>query len=611
LPRSDDDQRRVIEVTLPLKIPKSLSYLAQGEPLLGSRVIVPLKERRCIGLVTSLEAPEVPDMRPVEEVLDTAPILHEADLSFFRWMADYYLNPLGQIIRYALPRAFFTLPKKKAPERFTSGGPSWTPGPGFSPVLLHDEDEESRWRTYLERMEAALDRGEGVLLLVPERRRAEELLSRLAARFPEPALYHGGLTPNRRMRLWLDVLRGQKKLVLGTRLALFLPFPRLGLIIVEDEEDPAYKEEQAVRYQARDLALMRAKMSAVEIILGSAAPSVKSFYLAKRGRYRLLKGREIPHPDVEIVDLREARGLVSQRLITRTRLTLSRGGQVFFFLNRLGYSPVLQCQTCGHIWTCPHCLANLTYHRDEKKLLCRFCKWELPAPPLCPNCQDTDIKPLGTGTERLLEIVQKIFPQAKVARLDQETAREAIDFEGLDILIGTRKAGRHPPLPRLALVGVILADQLLGLPEWQAAERSYQELKHLSLLPAKTIIQTFHPEHHVFHGLKRGYEHFWAAEIKARQRSGFPPFGRLALLTLEGRDAEHLEEVTERVRLFLEERGLEVFGPREERRKDLFFFSLLVRGSTHDLHRALFELLNEKKGAFLDKCHVQLDFDPD
>jgi len=600
----------VIEVTLPLKIPKSLSYLAPDEVRLGQRVIVPLRGKKTLGLITSLEGALVPGTRLVEAVVDQEPVLPEEELSFLRWVADYHLAPLGQVIRYALPRALFALPRRKALESFAGPIPPKEKGGGFSPFLLHEEDEKSRLAVYLRNLEEVLEKRQALFLL-PEKKKLQELWPLLRERFPSMALYHGGLNPRERARIWLEVLCGKVSLVLGTRSALFLPFTKLGIIIVEDEDDPSYKEEQAFRYQARDLALMKGKFFEVKVILGSPAPSIKSFYWAKRGKYKLQKGEKRSPERLEIIDLRQNRGLLSQRLLNAVRLTLRRQEQVFFFLNRLGYAPALQCQECGYLWSCPRCWSPLAYHRQEEKLLCHLCRQTLPAPPICPECGGGELRFLGTGTERLWEIVQKFFPQARMARLDRETAKETIDFEGIDILIATRKAGWQIPLPRLSLIAVILADQMLGLPDWRAAERTYQILKRLSLNPARwVIIQTFHPRHPVFHGLQKGYEAFFQAEIKARYRAGFPPFKRLALLRFEDRDRQEVEALAERAKELLEKQDLEVFGPREERRRGTFYSSLLLRGSTEDLHLALKRLLREDD--FSRKRERWLvDFDPD
>ncbi len=601
----------MIEVTLPLKIPKSLSYFSPYEVRIGQRVIVPLRGRKTIGLVTALEGEEFPEIKSVEGVIDEVPLLPAKELSFLRWVADYHLAPLGQVIRYALPQGLFVLPRRRPPEPLTGPLPREAQGDGFFPILFHEEDEKRRLETYSQEIERQLSEGKMVLFLVPEKKRGEEFKPHLAAKFPQMAFYHGKLSPKKKAHLWFSVLKGEASLVVGTRSALFLPFPRLGLIIVEDEDDPAYKEEQAFRYQARDLALMKGKVFGVRVLLGSPAPSVKSSYWAWRGKYQWKKGSFKRLERIEIIDLKENRGLLSQRLINTVRLCLSRKKQVFFFLNRLGYASCLQCQDCGYLWRCPRCETPLTYHRQEEELLCRFCREKIPAPPLCPQCGGSTLKFLGTGTERLLEITQKLFPEAQIARLDRETAKDSLPFEEVDILIGTRKAGWRPPLPRLSLIAVISADQMLGLPDWRAAERTYQVLKRLSLNPVnQMLIQTFHPAHPVFQGLKEGYETFFKTEILARKRAGFPPFKRLVLFGLEDKDHERAEKLAEKAASFFEEENVEFFGPREERIKGKYLFSFLLRGKTELLHQTLRKFL-QKEGLWGGIRRYLLDFDPD
>jgi len=599
----------VIEVTLPLKIPKTLSYLVEERPPLGGRVLVPLKGRPQIGIVTNLQGERFSPLLSVQKIIDKAPLIPPNLLSFFQWIADYHLTPLGEVIRYALPSRFFVLPKRGSLLSFAGPCGREEKGTHFGCTLYHEEQAEKRLFFYKEEMLKTLKKGKQVLLLLPEQRQVREMIFHLQPYFQKLFVYDGSLPSRKRLEVWKELLGQGPCLVIGTRVAVFLPLQALGLIIVEHEEDPSYKEERAFRYQARDLALMRAKFQGAKVILGSEAPSVKSYYWALKGKYILQKGTQAPLTQIEIIDLGQEKGLLSQRLINACRTVLAHAGQVFLFLNRLGYAPVLQCQDCGYVWYCPQCQSPLRYHREQASLKCHLCRYILPAPPLCPGCGGEQLHYLGTGIERLHEIVQKLFPGVRIERYDQETSPRERDLDRIQILIGTRKAGYKLPLPRLKLIGVVLADQTLCLPDYQSAEKTYQLLKRLFLEnPVRLLIQTFYPRHHVFAGLKKGYQIFFQQEINLRRQAQFPPFKRLVKLEWEGREEEKVTRLAEEAYNFLKGLGLEVLGPRKEKRRGFFRCSLLLKGPYQDLHKALSAYQEHfspfKKGKF------HLDWDP-
>ena len=601
---------QVVEVTLPLKIPKTLSYLTPFKPVLGARLLVTLKGKPKIGIVTGLEGEAYPYLRQAQEPIDYAPILPPKTLSFYRWVSRYHLAPLGEVVKYALPPSLFAVPKKAPLPSFKGPLATEGQGKGFVPQLWHEEDMAKRLAAYQEEISQVMSEGKQVLLLLPEQEQVQELGQLWEGVFSPLLLYHGRLSPKKRREIWFQILSSESCLVIGTRTAVFLPFQRLGLIIVEHEEDQAFKEERGFRYQARDLALVRGKLDEAKVILGSCAPSVKSYYWAQRGKYVLREGRPLFPPRLDVVDLaQEKKGLLSQRLINACRTVLAHEGQVFLFLNRLGYAPVLQCPDCGYVWYCPRCQSTLKYHKEEGKLQCHLCSYSLPAPPLCPVCQGEGVTYLGTGTERLQEIVQRIFPQARVARYDHETAKQKLDLTQVQILIGTRKVGFRPPLPRLKLIGIVLADQSLCLPDYQSAEKTYQVLKKLCLNRVeRIIIQTFHPQHHVFRGLQEGYQAFFQRELALRQLSRYPPFSRLAKLEWESSSQEKASSAAERAYEFLRAFELELLGPREEKKRGRYVFSLLLRGNFASLYEAL--KAYQEKFFPLKGLKFHLDWDP-
>ncbi len=589
----------MVEVVLPRPL-APLSYLSSTPIEPGTRVMVPLRGRKVVGIVWSgapwQKTPLPKDLKPIETVLDQGPLLTPKLLEFLGWMSSYYFCPLGKVFKTALPPFFWRLPGPRTKGLRPTLPKGLSPSPGYRVEVYQEASLKARLGFYLQAIEEALAQGQGVLFLVPERVDFERIYSELreiwgAQVFP----YASHLAAGKRKEAWLAALEGGAKVFLGLRGAVFLPL-RPGLIIVEKEASSSYWPEEGLLYQARNLALYRAKQEGSRVILGGAFVSVASFYRAASGRYtwaRVPKASPPPQgPRLEIEDLSHTKGYLSARLLNALRMTVAHGKKALLFLNRRGFAPVMRCEACGYVWECPRCGLSLTYHRQERRLRCHLCGESLPAPPVCPQCGLEEAHPLGAGTERLEEVLRRLLPGVEILRVDRESMPRARDLaraqEALkraQIIVGTRLVRRLGPIPDLQVVGVVLADQGLRFPDYRAPERTLEVLTDLyELLPrqGRFIIQTFFPGHYVLKALvSRDFREFYAEEIKRRKALGFPPFGRLVLLEFRGKDPQGVEEAALRARALLADReDLDLLGPAPAsfyQRKGRFRWQILLK----------------------------------
>jgi primosomal protein N' (replication factor Y) len=433
----------------------------------------------------------------------------------------------------------------------------------FSPSLLHGVTASGKTEVYLAAAQAALARNRQVLVLLPEIALTHPVGLAFRRRFGERVtVLHSGLSEAARLDQWRRIVLGQVEVVVGARSAVFAPLPRPGLIVVDEEHDPSYKQEGGFLYQARDVALYRGKLAHAAVVLVSATPQVSTFYRAREGQYQYLNlaRRVTPQalPEVELIDLRRRwdrdEKIISRALAQALEEVLSRGEQALLFLNRRGYSRVLFCLFCGHVFQCRQCSVALTHHQGSARLVCHYCGYGHEVPERCPQCTSLAVKHYGIGTERVEAEVARLVPGARVARLDRDTAPhsgQAVAVfnrfaEGeLDILVGTQMITKGHHFPRVTLVGAVEADLSLFFPEYHAGERTFQLLAQVAgragrgEARGRVLIQTRHPEHYVFQAVKAlDYEGFYRQEIEARRQSGYPPFTRLALARLSGENED-------------------------------------------------------------------------
>jgi primosomal protein N' (replication factor Y) len=449
---------------------------------------------------------------------------------------------------------------------------------GFRPHLLYGITGSGKTTVYFAAMRRALDAGKSALLLVPEIGLTPAMAGQMYAAFGgEVALLHSQLTPDERAEQWHRIRRGEARIVVGTRSAVFAPMVDLGLIIVDEEHDSSYKQEETPRYHGRDVAVMRAKLNDTLVVLGSATPSLESWSNAEKGRYTRVELRERvmarPLPLVELVDMRAEfretgqEQIFSRKLIEETQFTLDRGEQVILLLNRRGYSTVVMCRSCGEKIECENCSISMTYHKKVsendaiaqpgQRLECHYCGSRRAVPKVCPKCQSEHLYFLGAGSQQGEERLQELFPAARIGRMDRDTVRGRNDMERLlarlhggeiNLLVGTQMIAKGHDIHGVTLVGVVGADFQLGLPDFRAAERVFQLLTQVSGragrgdLPGKVLVQTYHPDHYAIQfAAKHDYPGFVAKEMNYRRWMHYPPLTVLANVVIQ---SEKLEEAT-------------------------------------------------------------------
>jgi primosomal protein N' (replication factor Y) len=462
--------------------------------------------------------------------------------------------------------------------------------PPSSTFLLHGVTGSGKTEVYLQAIAHALEQGKGAIVLVPEISLTPQTVERFKARFSFGklqtlvAVLHSHLSAGERHDEWHKIRQGRARIVIGARSAIFAPVEPLGLIIVDEEHEHSYKQEEAPRYHARDVAIMRGQMENAVVVLGSATPSLESYYNCKKGKYALLElpervdDQKMPH--VRVVDMRQAasrqRGkegipIFSPQLKEAITQRLERGEQTILFLNRRGYSTSLQCPKCGEVVQCPNCSLALTFHRQEQKLCCHICGHVAPVPSVCPNakCKNPAIRFAGTGTQRVEETLAKLFPQARIKRMDADTMKRKDDYRKVlgdfrtgktDILVGTQMIAKGLHFPNVTLVGIIYADLALHQPDFRAGERTFQLLTQVAGragrgdVEGEVFVQAFAPFHPAIQYARRhDFTGFYEQEIEFREQLKYPPVSRVALLTLKGRNedkvkfsAEHLKRELEK-----------------------------------------------------------------
>lgn len=439
--------------------------------------------------------------------------------------------------------------------------------------LLHGVTGSGKTEVYLQAIQKVLEEGKEAIMLVPEISLTPQMTERFRSRFGEMvAVMHSGLSVGEKYDEWRKIQQGKVKVVVGARSAIFAPFTNIGLIILDEEHESTYKQEDSPRYHARDVAIWRSEFYKCPIILGSATPALESFARAKKGVYKLLslKHRALHQalPTVFIADMREElrqgnRSMFSQSLIEAIRLRLEKKEQMVLFLNRRGYSSFVLCRDCGTVVQCPNCDISLTYHRTTEKLKCHYCGYEEHVPQICPQCQSDHIRYFGTGTQKVEEELYKLFPEARVLRMDVDTTKhkgaheEILEIFGAgqaDILLGTQMIAKGLDFPNITLVGVLSADTSLHLPDYRAAERTFQLLTQVSGRAGRhdklgeVIIQTYTPEHYAIELAKsQEYEPFYEREMFLRRRSNYPPYYFVALIQLSHEDVMMAAEYAGRV----------------------------------------------------------------
>ena len=694
--------RELCEVALPVPLRTTFTYAApaaasNGTPASGTRVVVPFRNRAMVGLVLGRAPQQAPagGIREISDVLDAQPALTPALVALGRWVAGYYLAPVGEVFRSMLPpvvevrsvqeltrtaagaallaelraleertgderaeaailqafsgeaaplasarlrrlaggepaiarllrrgaleahsivrsrrrRAPRVEFEPEAPEEWSLDAPRHALNPQqcgaldavradlasgeFHVNLLHGVTGSGKTEIYLGAIEAALAAGRTALVLVPEIALTLAMSRLLEARLGAAAgvtVLHSALPEESRSAAWWAVRRGAARVVVGTRSAVFAPLERLGLVVVDEEHEASYKQEETPKYNGRDAALVRAKLESAVAILGSATPALESYQNARRGKYRLLelpaRVEERPMARVELVDLRtefeqthRARAL-SERLRAAIALRLAAGTQALILINRRGYSWFLLCRSCGAAVECRNCSISLTYHKGRARLVCHYCGYSRPVPAACPKCSGKYVQFVGEGAEQVEEQLRAEFPKARIARLDRDSVRtqeayrkllRAFAVGELDLLVGTQMLAKGHDFHRVTLVGVVSADLALRLPDFRAGERTFQLLTQVAgragrgELPGEVLIQTHYPEHYAIQcGARQDYGAFFEREVQFRRAMHYPPFSALANVIVRDANLERAGRWARQLAAILgpaEERGLKVLGP--------------------------------------------------
>lgn len=688
---SANPRERFAQVVIPSALRQTFTYRL-GEDLAGlapgTRVLVPFGRGKRHGYVVGFTT-DKPD-RSLKRVLAAEPaerLFSDEVLALTRWVAEYYLAPWGQVLDAALPplvRKSGSKGRRAARAETTEILPSTSPNAFHTPAteplfsatvaqtaaveratealrshrfhafLLQGVTGSGKTEVYLRLAETAMQDGGQVLILVPEIGLSAQMLARVGSRFPgRVGLYHSQSGEGARRDVWMEASSGRLPLVVGARSAVFVPMPRLRLIVIDEEHEAAYKQEETPRYHGRDVAVYRAQRASATVLLGSATPSLESRANVESGKYSLLTLPERidarPVARVHVVDMaevaresnpeekRRARPPVfSPYLLRAIQDRLDREEQVILFLNRRGHSTAVQCGGCGASVQCKQCDVVLTYHRPDDHLRCHYCNAVSSPPRTCPACKGSYFYYTGFGTQRIEETLREQYPTARIERMDRDTTRrrgshsqlvEAMEAHEIDILLGTQMVAKGFDFPRVTLVGVLAADQEMLLPDFRAAERGFQILTQVAGragrgdAPGEVIFQTLMPDHHVIlAAAEQDYGRFAAQEILHRQELRYPPFRRMLHLLVDGPVEAQVEKRAEALRRLLVAeterlRGVvQVLGPAPmpiSRLKGRYrwHLSLLAR-SREALHRLGSLALEAPAPPGLSRTRVMADVDP-
>jgi primosomal protein N' (replication factor Y) len=511
----------------------------------------------------------------------------------------------------------------------------------YGTFLLHGVTGSGKTEVYIRAMRTALELGRSAMMLVPEIALTPVFSRRLRSQFGDQvAIFHSSLSKGERFDEWTRVKNGQAQIVIGTRSAVFAPIRNLGLVIVDEEHESTYRQQDSPHYNARDTAIVRAQKAGAVVVLGSATPSLESFHNARAGKYHYLslpeRIGERPLASARIIDMREVFAqhgkpkVFSDELLQAIEETQSRGEQSIILLNRRGYSSFVLCRSCGESIQCPNCDVTLTYHRSERVIVCHYCNHRQAAPTVCPNCSGKYIYYVGEGTEQLEEMLGKIFPALRIARIDRDTTARRSVFEkslfdfsagALDMLVGTQMLAKGHDFPNVTLVGVVSVDAGLALPDFRAAERTFQLITQVAGRagrgdrPGQVLIQTYHPDHYALrHACAQDYAGFYEEEIRYRQNHSYPPFVALASLLVHGSDFEKTRTTALELRKELDQanqdRACRVLGPAPAplaRLKGEHRIQLLIKSRSR---RRLRQLINTGVAGVAGTRSINIEIDP-
>lgn len=636
---------------------------------IGIRVKVSFGKSDTLGYVVGfLDKTDLEDIKDVKDIVDEVPVLDSTMFRLAKWISEYYFCSLGEAMSLFFPGGWRKIEKTR-PRHIEDTSETHTEREFYHPFLptsdqsrsierinqalenqeckvflLHGVTASGKTEVYLQVAAKARTMGGGVIVLVPEIVLTHEIVRAFQSRFgTDVAIWHSRLRNRTRYKEWVRIRNGEANIVIGPRSAIFSPVRNIKLIIVDEEHENSYKQsEKSPRYHGRDTAIMRGNLSCAVTILGSATPSLESYYHAVKKKYELI---ELPRrvdlsslPEVKIVDLRAGtgEGFLSEDLKDAIRDRLLRGEQTILFINRRGFSYFILCQACGHVLRCRNCAVSLTYHRARNAGLCHYCGYREKIGLRCPICNNEAFRFMGLGTEKIEEEVKDFFPEARVRRLDSDvTAKkntipkvlEDLRRRRIDILVGTQMTAKGLDFPHVTLIGVVLADGGLNIPDFRAGERTFQLLTQVAgrsgrgARPGLCIIQTYNPAHYsIASSARQDYLDFFRQEIRFRKELYYPPLCRFIRITIRGKAQEKvkwgIERFVKRVEQMLSYREMKnifLVGPSPApisriRGKYRWQFCLKTKDITHI--RKIIRDVMEKENASLKGLDVIVDADP-
>ncbi len=601
-----------LQIALPVPLRQYFDYLPpeSGEwqhlkP--GMRVRVPFQRRELIGIFMGFSANpsfSFEKLKPIMEVLDNEVVIEDDIMQLCLWATDYYHYPAGEILIHALPvllrkgKPFKKIPESVPVDHITANTLTLNAAQQsaissiqasihqFQVFLLNGVTGSGKTEVYLQTIQWVIQENKQVLVMVPEIGLTPQTIQRFRERFSVPVIaLHSGLTEKQRLNAWSQIRAGFAAIVIGTRSAIFSPFKSLGLIIVDEEHDISYKQQDMFRYHARDLAIMRAHFNHIPIILGSATPALETFHKAEQGKFHSLslpmRAGNAMMPEFSVIDIRNKpleQGL-SQTLLSEIKHHLESGNQVMLFLNRRGFAPILLCHNCGWMVNCKRCDMRMTYHQHTKRLHCHHCDTQKFLPKTCDTCGCAELVPVGMGTERLELALEKHFPDVPIARMDRDSTQRKGSMEALldgvqsghyRMLIGTQMLAKGHHFPNVTLVGIVDADGGFFSSDFRAIERMGQLLMQVAgragrmEKAGKVMIQTHHPEHPLLHRLcNESYEKFAVSLLEERAHAALPPYAYFALFRAEAYKLQHATEFLQQLKNLVDPTGknLQVLGP--------------------------------------------------
>lgn len=662
---------QLVEVALPVPLDSTFSYRHEpkegghGLVVPGDLVAVPFgRRKKVLGLVLKVEPLDAETkkvdgfvLKNITQVYGPEYRVKNDRLKLAHWLATFYALPLGQVIPLFHPPSPGTKVRSSktkvmdypnvdaegiiltnSQREVVETANHWVRQKKYATMMLHGVTGSGKTEVYLTVIKEALDLGRDALFLLPEIALTPQTLSRIQARFGDQvAAIHSGLSAGQRCKVHEAAARGEIKVVVGPRSALFAPLKNIGVIVVDEEHENSYKQDETPRYHARHAALIRGRENKAVVILGSATPDLESMHNAIGGLYTL---QSLPErlggslPSVEIVDMRGVSVPDGFSPVLRDAMddTLAAGKQIILYFNRRGFARMWQCRDCGEVVECPKCDIGLTYHLRPRRLLCHYCDFTIKVPDQCPACGASEFLPSGGGTEKVELNLQTFFPDARILRLDHDTTRRrgshqeilsAFARQEADILVGTQMVAKGHHFPGVALVGVLSADHGLGLPDYRASERSFQLLTQVAGRSGRTgagrvVFQTYQPEHPVIlAAAQHDFVAFLESELPVRKALGYPPYRRLTRLGLSCKKLLLVQEAADQLagamHTHLQPCGITILGPAPAvfpRLNDRYRFQILLKGTLNSENRHwLKECLKSFKDAYrqVDVLH---DFDP-